>query len=174
MKPQEIRNAIYSSPFYDMLHVVNDNPKWKKIVGKKYSKHIELLLRCCSMLYFTKLNKKGEFKFIKAPDGKPVYKDYPKLMNLASEAFRGFEEKEIAGFKGKLLKFIDEIYFESNVTKLSPLMLEGLFLVSQYKKIKPTDTVKIFQSEEYKLNIKSSSDSRSKIEKRLSIIYDIC
>ena len=179
LKPQEIRNAIYSSPFYDMLHDVNSNDKWKKIVGKehKHAKHVELLLRFCSTFTFTTKNSDNNFEFIKNDDGKSVYQGYPTFLNFASDKFKRLSSDEIGGYKIKLIEFIDKFSFDNGTQKFPPLMLEGIFLVSQYKDIKSIDKAlqeKIMRNNDYKINIKSSSSSRNKVEERLNIIYAEC
>ena len=179
LKPQEIRNAIYSSDFYDMLHEVNNTPKWKEIVGKehKHSKHVEFLLRFCSTYYFTELSSECMFKFKVDSDNNSVYQGYPKFLNLASEEFKTFDKEQVTIFKEKLLEFISKFSISDDCLKFTPLMLEGLFLVSQYKKIDHIDEElqkKILKNEKYKINIKSSSSSRNKVEERITIIYGEC
>jgi uncharacterized protein with ParB-like and HNH nuclease domain len=179
LKPQEIRNAIYSSDFYDMLHQVNNTPKWKEIVGKehKHSKHVEFLLRFCSTYHFTELSSAGMFKFKVDGDDNSVYQGYPKFLNLASEEFKKFDKEQVKIFKEKLLKFISKFSISDDCLKFTPLMLEGLFLVSQYKNIDHIDEElqkKILKNEKYKVNIKSSSSSRNKVEERITIIYGEC
>ena len=58
LKNQELRNGVYQSPFYDMLHEINNNNlKWREIYGEKHpnSKDVELLLRFCAIKHNFKL-----------------------------------------------------------------------------------------------------------------------
>ena len=51
---QEIRNSLYHSEFYDMLRMLNDDTRWRRILGVNEptlnQKDIEVLLRICAML----------------------------------------------------------------------------------------------------------------------------
>jgi uncharacterized protein with ParB-like and HNH nuclease domain len=179
LKPQEIRNAIYSSNFYDMLHDVNENLDWKRIVGKehKHGKHVEFLLRFCSTYHFTEICTDDKIAFKTDTDGNSYYQGaYPSFLNLASEEFQKFNDADINNMRQRLLLFIDKFTFD-NERKFPPLMLEGLFLVSQYKEIKLIDNFvqeSLLSNDSYKKNVKSSSSSRTKVEERLNIIYGQC
>lgn len=180
LKPQEIRNAIYASDFYDMLHNVNESEAWKKIVGKehKHGKHVELLLRFCSMYYYTSLSNDNKIVFKVDDENKSFYQGtYPKFLNMASEVFRKFDKNETKEMENILLEFIDKFTFD-NTKKFPPLMLEGLFLVSTYKKeLKVIDKVlqeKILNDIRYKDTINSSTSHKIKIEERLNVIYENC
>lgn len=49
LQNQEIRNSVYAGKFNDFLHVLNQNPDWKKLINKKIAdprlKDVELILR---------------------------------------------------------------------------------------------------------------------------------
>lgn len=178
LKPQEIRNAIYSSDFYNMLHEVNENNNWKKIVGKehKHSKHVELLLRFCSLYYFTEFaNEKISFKL--DSNNNSIYQGaYPQFLNFASEKFRNFKCDKIEEMKIILLKFINKFEFD-NKKKFPPLMLESLFVVSKYKKIEIINNSlqdKILSDVKYKNTIINATSSKNKLEERLNVIYENC
>ena len=53
LKPQEIRNAVYRGEIVKQLKALNDNPKWRKILGiqqeDKNQKDIEIILRLFSL-----------------------------------------------------------------------------------------------------------------------------
>ena len=53
LKPQEIRNCVFRGQIVDDLNDLNENPHWRKIVGKehldKHSKDLELILRLFAM-----------------------------------------------------------------------------------------------------------------------------
>lgn len=53
LKPQEIRNAVYRGEIVNQLKVLNDNPKWRKILGipsaDKNQKDVEIVLRLFSL-----------------------------------------------------------------------------------------------------------------------------
>ena len=54
LKPQEIRSSLYHSPFYDMLHQINLEAKWRRLLGfdepDLHMKDFEILLRGFAML----------------------------------------------------------------------------------------------------------------------------
>jgi uncharacterized protein with ParB-like and HNH nuclease domain len=54
LTPQEIRNSIYHSPFYEMLFSINDNERWRTLLNQQepdiHLKDIEILLRSFAML----------------------------------------------------------------------------------------------------------------------------
>ncbi len=54
LTPQEIRLSLYHSEFYDMLHRINGDPKWRRLIGSSkpdlHMKDIEVLLRMFAML----------------------------------------------------------------------------------------------------------------------------
>ena len=54
LRPQEIRTSMYHSNFYEMLYRVNQDSRWRQIIGNKepdlHMKDIEILLRGFAML----------------------------------------------------------------------------------------------------------------------------
>ncbi|NUN15667.1 MAG: hypothetical protein HUU55_18740 [Myxococcales bacterium] len=54
LRPQEIRASLYHSAFYDMLHHINADPAWRRLVGRAepdlHGKDLEILLRGFAML----------------------------------------------------------------------------------------------------------------------------
>ena len=56
LQPQEIRSAIYSGPFVELLKELNDFPDWRKIYGRKSTrmKDQEFILRFFAMYLFRK------------------------------------------------------------------------------------------------------------------------
>lgn len=55
LKPQEIRMSLYYSDFYKMLFEINDEKRWRKILGQDATdlnfKDIEILIRAFAMLF---------------------------------------------------------------------------------------------------------------------------
>lgn len=53
LKPQEIRNAVYRGRIVDELKLLNDNPKWRMLLGLKTAdknqKDVEIILRLFSL-----------------------------------------------------------------------------------------------------------------------------
>ena len=52
LQPQEIRVALYSGPFVEVLRTLNDHPSWRTLFGKKspHLKDHELILRVFAMM----------------------------------------------------------------------------------------------------------------------------
>jgi len=54
LRPQEIRNCVFRGDFNHLLRKANDDPNWRKIIGKhyldKYQKDVELLLRVFALV----------------------------------------------------------------------------------------------------------------------------
>ena len=56
LSEQEIRNCIYSGKLNDLLHDVNSDKDWRKIVGKPYPdsrmNDLQLILRCMALVHY--------------------------------------------------------------------------------------------------------------------------
>lgn len=188
LKNQELRNGIYQCDFYDMLHDINNNnEKWRNIYGTKHknSRDMELLLRFaatefCFELIDEKFDlEKKEEKKTKIIAGKivkiPQYENsYPQLLNEFSKISLSFDKKIIENFKINIQKFIEKIELQPQ-TKIENLLLESLYLASVHIKgnYKITNDLidKIKQNNIYKNCTRSSSSSRSNVEKRLNFVY---
>jgi uncharacterized protein with ParB-like and HNH nuclease domain len=68
LKPQEIRNCVFSGNFNKLLKEANKNENWRKIVGKanidKHQKDVELLLRVFSLVGSVKDYEKPMKEFL--------------------------------------------------------------------------------------------------------------
>lgn len=188
LKNQELRNGIYQCDFYDMLHDINNNnEKWRNIYGTRHknSRDMELLLRFaatefCFELIDEKFDlEKKEEKKTKIIAGKivkiPQYENsYPQLLNEFSKISLSFDKKIIENFKINIQKFIEKIELQPQ-TKIENLLLESLYLASVHIKgnYKITNDLidKIKQNNIYKNCTRSSSSSRSNVEKRLNFVY---
>ncbi|MEI3337702.1 MAG: DUF262 domain-containing protein [Clostridium sp.] len=168
LKNQELRNGVYQSPFYDMLHEINNNNlKWREIYGEKHpnSKDVELLLRFCAIKHNFKLV--GEEIVIENYNN-----SYPQLLNDFSDGAINFNEEEIKYYKKSLEKFINRVEIKS---KKPRLLLESLYLASQYVggdyKINDEICNELLDDEEYTKNTLSSSSSKSKVTARFNYVY---
>lgn len=56
LKPQEIRNCVFRGSLVSILRKLNEDPNWRKILGKKnfdrHQKDVELILRSFAFAYF--------------------------------------------------------------------------------------------------------------------------
>ena len=169
LKNQELRNGVYQSKFYDMLHDINDNNlKWREVYGEKHpnSKDVELLLRFCAVQY--------NFKLI---DGKIIIENYnnsyPKLLNDFSDIAINFDDETILYYRKCLEEYIDRI----EVSEKKPrLLLESVYLASQYIHgdyiITDEFYDQLLSEKEYTENTLSSSSSKSKVSARFNYVYN--
>ena len=60
LQPQEIRVALYSGPFADLLNKLNDNADWRQLYGNKSKrfKDMELILRFLGLYYHANVYKR--------------------------------------------------------------------------------------------------------------------
>ena len=168
LKNQELRNGVYQSPFYDMLHEINNNNlKWRTIYGEKHpnSKDVELLLRFCAVQHNFKLV--GEKIVIENYNN-----SYPQLLNDFSDEAINFNEEEIKYYQKSLEIFINRVEIKS---KKPRLLLESLYLASQYVdgdyKINDEICNELLDDENYTKNTLSSSSSKSKVTARFNYVY---
>lgn len=169
LKNQELRNGVYQSKFYDMLHDINDNnQKWREIYGEKHpnSKDVELLLRFCAVQY--------NFKLI---DEKIVIENYnnsyPKLLNDFSDIAINFNDETILYYRECLEKYINRI----EVAEKKPrLLLESVYLASQYIDgdyiITDEFYDELLSEKKYTENTLSSSSSKLKVSARFNYVYN--
>ena len=121
LKPQEIRNAVYRGNIVDELKILNDNPKWRKILGINYSdknqKDVEIILRLFSLF--------------------DVWSSYEKPMlrylNNQMNSNREFSSDRASRFKSRFPKVVDLV--ADNLTRpfrprnvINSAMLEGVMI----------------------------------------------
>lgn len=109
LTPQEIRACMFHSDFYDILHKINLDERWRKIIGSKdadlHLKDVEILLRSFAMLLkdyappmtkflntFSKERKKETCKNLDY---------YEKLFNSFLDSCSELREKAFFGKTGK-------------------------------------------------------------------------
>lgn len=70
LRPQEVRNCIYSGPFNEMLLKLNREPTWRRIMGTKQSdkrmRDVELILRVLALFEHEKEYSKPMKEFLSA------------------------------------------------------------------------------------------------------------
>ena len=97
LKPQEIRANLYSSSFYRMIYGINQDDRWRKIIGKpdedSYMRDIELVLRCFALLVWGDKYKPSMTRF---------------LNEFSNHAKQNFDQPTVA-----LLKDIFDVFLES-------------------------------------------------------------
>ena len=171
LKNQELRNGVYQSKFYDMLHEINNNnEKWRKIYGEKHkhSRDVELLLRFAALQYYFKLED-GSIKLYNYENS------YPKFLNDFSDEAIHFDKDTVDIYKENIENFIDKIEVGGG-DRTANLLLESLYLASIYVngeyKIGNDFCQTIENDKSYVGFISSSSSSKSKVQGRLKYVYN--
>jgi hypothetical protein len=70
LSPQEIRQSLFHSPFYDMLLRINGDPRWRKLLGRPdldlHCKDVEILLRAFALMIAGDDYKSSMLRFLNA------------------------------------------------------------------------------------------------------------
>ena len=187
---QEIRNGVYQSKLYDMIHNLNNtDTTWRRLFGAKHpkSKDIELLLRLLAIEYYTKVindNGKERIEFINDDENNSIYKgSYNLLLDKYSQCATKFSEEYVEELRINLIEFFKKFNLDDNKElqnngnkTINHLLLEALYVsyIKKNKKITSIDSnlIKLIKSDDsYKETIKTSTCNKANIEKRLSSIY---
>lgn len=168
LSAQELRNGIYTCPFYDMLHEINEDERWRAVYSKnKESKDVELLLKLCAFRRNV-IMKNNEFR-LQNYKGKITL-----LLDEFSEEALRFGETEISEYKNALGRFFDCIIDISNDNKET--LWPCLFVAAERKDFNIQITKElcntITNSKEYKETNKSGTASKADIENRLRCVYE--
>ena len=124
LTPQEIRQCMFGSGFYDMLYRTNTDAKWRKLVGARppdiHMKDVEILLRGFAML-------------IRGDDYRP---SMVKFLNSFSKYATEFEEGELNRLQRLLDSFLESCSdlppdaFRSAQGRFSPMIFESVFVAA--------------------------------------------
>ena len=171
--PQEIRNTMISSDFYQLLEDLNDNETWRKILDKKnpdkYQKDKEIILRCIALSRNFDLYGSSMITFL----------------NNFAEKTKEINKEELNVIKAKfedLMRKIENVYKEYNKdfkiffnekNKKFHLIVFDAFFVACYG----NDTIKITKEkiEKIKNIIKEDPNTNSikyRINKAKKILED--
>lgn len=95
LKPQEIRMSLYDSEFFRMLHHINLDEKWRKLIGSTepdlHMKDVEIILRGFAMLI----------------DGNEYKSSMTKFLNKFSKEASSFSSSHIDYLRQLFCKFLD-------------------------------------------------------------------
>lgn len=167
LSPQELRNGIYVSCFYDMLYEVNQNEKWRRMFGaeNKEAKDIEFLLRLCAMEKIMTYDKNTiEIR---------AFKNYTRLLNDFSKEAVNYSVDEVSEYKEHLLKFIASI--PRGFVK-SFVLWEAIYLAEVVKnfdcKINKHKIFDIIDTDLYKATLDRSLSKTKAIENRVKLVID--
>lgn len=129
LNAQEIRASLYYCDFYKMLVRLNNNEKWRSLLGKPvqdlHSKDIELILRSLALLC----------------EGDNYSPKMVSFLNLFSEKSKKFSEDEINYLNDLFVSFIDacseleeKAFFRNS--RFSVTLFESVFVAACYRDFK--------------------------------------
>ncbi len=130
LKPQEIRASLFHSEFYDMLHRINLDKRWRRLLGKSspdlHMADIEFLLRAFAMLFNGEHYKPSMNKFLNRFSGESTRYSKNKVEE-AESIFEGFLTAS-ASLDAQIfhsLKGFSVSIFEAVFTAVSRSLLNG-------------------------------------------------
>ena len=122
LTPQEIRQCMYYSDFYEMLYQTNADEQWRKLVGVKIPdtrmKDVEILLRGFAMLI----------------NGESYRPSMVKFLNRFSHDAKSFDSDHLGRLRRLLQSFLDSCRdlpadaFHSTPGRFSPMIFEAVFV----------------------------------------------
>lgn len=122
LTPQEIRQCMYYSDFYDMLYRTNTQEQWRDLVGLTIPdtrmKDVEILLRGFAMLI----------------NGKSYRPSMVKFLNNFSQNAKSFGPEHLEQLEELLQSFLDSCRdlpydaFHSTPGRFSPMIFEAVFV----------------------------------------------
>lgn len=196
LKQQEIRNGVYKSAFYDMLHDVS-NTYFKEIYIKQHSKDVELLLRFLAFDFVSEL-KNNEIK-IREKDNQNINNTQLKILGFNglihillddfSQLGLKFTKDEIKNYENKLITFLNNCKFKSkDVKKGKHILFESIYVA--YSKLENNKIIitsellkQIYKAifEDSELNSEKNKKSKNtteltditSVEKRINTAYRI-
>jgi len=178
LKPQEIRNSLFHSPFLDMLHQINLNTDWRNLIKKEevdlHMKDVEFLLRAFAMLL----------------EGENYSSSMLKFLDNFSEKTRSFEKSKVEYLRSLFKKFIEEakkigndIFVMKDSKKVSIAYIESIFKAVCLEAVKNNDLnileiekskiEELKNNEEFRQTTSKSSTSRENVSRRLAIAQTI-
>jgi uncharacterized protein with ParB-like and HNH nuclease domain len=121
LKPQEIRYSLYNSRFYDLLYTLNQDERWRKILGTDediHLKDIEILLRAFALLIDGYENYK--------PSMLRFLNNFSKKNSNIEQEKINYLEKLFDAFLKECEKLNEKIFF-SRTGKFNISMFEAIF-----------------------------------------------
>lgn len=135
LKPQEIRNAVYRGEIVDKLKKLNDNPKWRKILGisqaDKNQKDVEIVLRLFSLFKIWSGYEKPMLKYLNdqmaankefdSDRAKEFMGRFPKVVQMVADNLeRPFRPRSVinaAMLEGVMIALLEDEGISSSVLK---------------------------------------------------------
>jgi len=184
LKPQEIRNGVFQSEFYDRVHELNNNNNvWRNLYGEKHenSRDVELLLRFLAIEHFTEFGEdKREIKF-----RNDFYKgSYHILLDDFSQKSIKFDSYTIEKYINNLNLFFSKfnltgsLYENRKNKSINHLLLEALYVAfikldKNIGEFNENTISLILDNDKYKESSKNSTSNKSNIESRINAAYEV-
>jgi len=184
LKPQEIRNGVFQSEFYDKVHELNEmNETWRALYGEKNenSRDVELLLRFLALESFIEFsNKDGELRF-----KENSYKgSYHIMIDDFSQQSLALKYDTIDKYISNLNLFFSKFHltgslYENRGNKnINHLLLEALYVAfikvnKNFTEFNETIISAILKQDKYKEASKNSTSNKSNIEDRINAAYEV-
>jgi hypothetical protein len=122
LRPQEIRTSMYHSNFYDMLYRVNNDERWRAILGSDepdlHMKDIEILLRGFAMLI-----NGGAY----APSMVRFLNQFSKLCETHSDDQNGYLQKLFLSFLKACDDLDDDAFINAKNNRFNIALFEAAF-----------------------------------------------
>ena len=121
LKPQEIRYSLYNSRFYDLLYTLNQDERWRRLLGTDediHLKDIEILLRAFALLIDGYENYK--------PSMLRFLNNFSKKNSNIEQEKINYLEKLFDAFLKECEKLNEKIFF-SRTGKFNISMFEAIF-----------------------------------------------
>ncbi len=177
LKPQEIRACLYHSSFYDMLFKINNEPRWRRLIGTKnanlHARDVEVILRGFAMLIEGDNYKPSMAKFLNnfsnnckslSPE-KISYLEY--LFYSFLNATNDLPDKAFYGYSSRF----SALSFEAAFATICQKAYATESLVDE--KVNATHIKNIFSDEEFTRASQEGTSSAPNVKLRLRRAADI-
>lgn len=159
LKPQEIRNAVYRGQIVDDLRILNDNPKWRSILGIQYAdknqKDVEIILRLFSLFEVWSNYEKPMLRYLNkqmsshrdfsSDRASRFKKRFPEVVNLVADNLtRPFRPRNVinaAMLEGVMTALLEDKSITSSQLKTRYAKLAADQSFDKYLRGSTTDTL---------------------------------
>jgi hypothetical protein len=168
LKPQEVRNCIYSGPFNNLLHKLNASREWRKIVGSdrpdRRMKDVELILRFLALQEEADQYKKPMKNFLSG---------FMKKYRNAKEADLERFERLFTETVGKVLAALSKKPFHIRAG-LNSAVYDSVMVAFAWSKKDPPSDIKsrykeMLEDQTYRTCVSSGTTDEEVVSRRLQI-----
>lgn len=168
LRPQEIRNCIHAGPIIDKLHLLNENPDWRTLIGRprpeKHQRDVEFILRIFSL----------------QQDWKNYEKPMKRFLSQHMEAHKSGQTKEFTEFATNFPKIVSAIKMKLpdrpfhvrgpiNLAALDSVFIACLNNASKISKLTLESFETLLSKDEYKNAIFYNTSDSTEISTRIKL-----